>query len=313
MRKRMLLCALFAALFALSVPLAAFAAPVGELTAVYSSNEMLARAEANEALIKRLFPKLRSVESKETRFVFASAPEAVKTRAVLNKKGETLTFYRVGFAGALDKCRAMIKGNSLLYGGRTVYVDTLFPATYYYSAAENIIALYCGADAAADKILRENAFVCAGGIGGYFADRSRFTAPDGTVILTPPKGDVTYPHTLKELSKAADSVYVVQAASVPKWEGGAVTGRYELVVTQNVRGIERQRFFLGDYPYVMLAGRTYVLFIRHAATDTGGTRVLYADEVNHPAFELDDRGYVLPIRAYGMKAPVKLQTFLKSL
>lgn len=307
MKLKKLLCAALVALFALAVPLAALA----EIEPALTNAEYTARAQANETLLRALFPKLRSVESKDTRFVFASAPIAVKTRAVLNKKGETLTFYRVGTHPALNACVAMMRGNSLVYGSKTVYVDTLFPATYYYNVSENIVALYCGADAAVDKTLAAHAFTAAGGIGAYFAPRYQFTAPDGTMIMTPPKGDQDYPDTLKALWAAADSIYLVKVSGTPKWEGAGVTGRYDLLVAQNVKGIERMRFFFGDYPGVMLVNRVYVVFVRHVGTDSGSTRILFADEVNHPAFEVDDRGYVLPIRAYGMQAPVPLAAFLK--
>lgn len=308
MKLRKLLCALLAALFALGLPLAALA----EIEPPLTNTEYVARVQANETLLKALFPKLRSMESKETRFVFASAPVAVKTRAVFKGKGETLTFFRVGTHQALNACVAMMRGNSLVYGSKTVYVDTSFPATYYYNVSENIVALYCGAEEAVDKILTEHAFVAAGGIGGYFAPRYRFTAPDGTVILTPPKGDGEYPDTLKALWNAADSIYLVKVMGAPKWDGAVVTGRYDLLVAQNIKGIERTRFFFGDYPGVMLVNRSYVMFVRHVGTDSGSTRILFADEVHHPAFEVDDRGYVLPIRAYGMKAPVKLAAFLRN-
>ena len=67
------------------------------------------------------------------------------------------------------------------------------------------------------------------------------------------------------------------------------------------------------YPDVMRAGRNYVLFIRNAETGSGATSVRMADWVYQSAFEIDDRGYVLPIREYGMKAPVKLEKFVKGL
>ena len=261
------------------------------------------------------FSSARDFKTTQTRFVFASAPEATKTRAVLNKKGESLTLYRFDSAKEMQKCAAMIKGNSLVYGGKTVYVDTLFPATYY--AGGKTIALYCGADTAVDKKLKET-FEVAGGYGGYFDKRDEAALPaeaEGLdmLIVSPPQ-ERPAPKTLKELRKRADSVYVAKVKKVPVWgKGTQIDGMYELEVVKNVRGIARAVVQLRDWPGVMQEGREYVLYLKHEENELGGTKVIYADTKNHSTFEIDDRGYVLPIREYGMKAPAKLEKFLKGI
>ena len=53
--------------------------------------------------------------------------------------------------------------------------------------------------------------------------------------------------------------------------------------------------------------------IKHVSTENGATRLLLADQVYKSTFEINEKGEVLPIREYGMKAPVKLEKFLKSL
>ncbi len=314
MARRILLLALCALLLCFSLPLTGQAITGcvveedDDAVTLFATGEWMTRSEK---WLSSNFPKLRSLETTQTRFVFASAPEVVKTRAVLNKTGESLTLYRFKTNKDVQKCLAMIKGNTLVYGGKTVYVDTLFPATYYVDG--RVIALYCGADTTVDKKLKET-FQVAGGYGGYFDRRSEAAMPEGanTVIVSPPK-DEAAPATLKALLKKADSIYIAKVKQTPKWVGESVEGVYELEVTKNIRGISRKSFRLEDWPGVMHAGRTYVLYIKHMETPEGGTRLIYADWVNHSTFEIDDRGYVLPIREYGMKAPVKLEKFLKGL
>ena len=316
MAKRILLLALCALLLSFCLPLTGFAAtdaiPDEEAVTLFATGEWMKRSE--KWLVSN-FPKLRSLETTETRFVFASAPEAAKTRAVLNKAGESLTLYRFKTDKDVQKCLAMIKGNTLVYGGKTVYVDTLFPATYY--ADGRVIALYCGADAAVDKKLKET-YEVAGGYGGYFDKRDEAALPESaeyldTLIVSPPQ-ERPAPKNLKELLKRADSVYIAKVTKVPEWgKGIEINGRYELEVTENVRGIARTTIRLRDWPGVMYLGRTYALYLQHVENDVGGTDVIYADTNSHSTFEIDDRGYVLPIREYGMKAPVKLDKFLKGL
>ncbi|HWR23568.1 MAG TPA: hypothetical protein VN366_08835 [Feifaniaceae bacterium] len=304
MKKRLLALALCALLLIAAFPLSASAA-AGE-----KDDPLLLPPDAasiNESWLKHTFPKLRSMETTQTRFVFASAPKVTKTRAVLNKKGESLTLYRFETEKDMQKANAMLKGNTLVYGGKTVYVDTLFPATYYFSA--DTIALYCGSDKAADETLKKT-YEVAGGFGGYFDARHGITAPDGMDIVSPQMG---YPETLKQIKGDTDSVYVATVTRTPSWKGHSVDGYYALDVKQTVRGIERAALKLSDlWPGVMVEGRSYVVCVKHVATENGATKLQLADRLYKSAFEIDDRGYVLPIRDYGMKAPVKLDTFLKS-
>ena len=318
MAKRIALLALCALLLSFSLPLTGQAI-IGSVVeedddaaTLFATGEWFARSEK---WLRSNFPKLRSMETIETRFVFSSAPEVVKTRAVLNKAGESLTLYRFKTDKDVQKCLAMIKGNTLGYGRKTVYVDTLFPATYY--ADGRVIALYCGADAAVDKKLMDT-YEVAGGYGGYFDKRDEAALPESaeyldTLIISPPQ-ERPAPKNLKELLKRADSVYIAKVSKVPEWgKGTEINGLYELEVTKNIRGIARTTIRLRDWPGVMYAGRTYVLYVQHVENELGGTDIIYADTKYHSTFELDDRGYVLPIREYGMKAPVKLEKFLKGL
>ena len=87
--------------------------------------------ELSHAWLKANFPKLRGLTTEETVFVFRSAPKSIKTRAVLNKKGETLTLHCFENSSAFALCQHIIKGNTFVYGNAAVYVDTEFPATYY--------------------------------------------------------------------------------------------------------------------------------------------------------------------------------------
>lgn len=314
MARRMLLLTLCLLLFLFCMPLNGLAI-VGCIVEDDDTVTLFATYADDLGWIVSRFPNARDFETVQTRFVFASAPKVAKTRAVLNKKGESLTLYRFDSAKEMQKCAAMIKGNSLVYGGETVYVDTLFPATYY--AGGKTIALYCGSDAAVDKKLKET-FEVAGGYGGYFDKRDEAALPEEAeyldILIVSPPQERPAPKTLKELRKRADSVYVAKVKKVPVWvKATQVDGLYELEVVKNVRGIARTVVQLRDWPGVMQEGREYVLCLKHEENELGGTNVIYADTKNHSTFEIDDRGYVLPIREYGMKAPVKLEKFLKSL
>ncbi len=305
----MVLCVLF---LCFSLPLTGLAVTGcivedDEAVTLFATGEWSTRSE--KWLVSN-FPKLRSMETTQTRFVFASAPEVAKTRAVLNKKGESLTLYRFKTDKDVQKCKAMIKGNTLVYGGKTVYVDTLFPATYYIDG--RVIALYCGADAAVDKKMKQT-FEVAGDFGGYFDARHAITAPDGMDIAAPQTEDID----LKTIKERADSVYVAAVTGVSSWQGqsvNSVNGFYALTVEKTVRGIERTTLKLSDlWPGVMHNGRTYVICIKHVATENGATKLQLADRTYMSVFEINDKGYVLPIREYGMKAPVELEKFLKSI
>lgn len=266
-------------------------------------------ATVNEAWLRETFPKLRSMETTDTRFVFASAPKVTKTRAVLNKKGESLTLYRFETEKDMQKANAMIKGCTLVYGGKTVYADSKFPVTYYSNTKDNTIALYCGADSEVNTIIIKT-FQTAGTFGGYFDARHAITGPDGMDIAAPQTEDIS----LKTMKERADSVYIATVTRVPSWKGHSVNGSYALDVKETIRGIERTTLKLSElWPGVMIEGRSYVVCVKHVSTQNGATKLLLADRVYKSAFEIDDKGYALPIRDYGMKAPVKLEEFLKVL
>lgn len=301
MMKRILLATLCALLLISALPTQALAAQDIVVD--------VAKTESDKDWLRGYFPKLRSVKEEETHFVFASAPKCVKTRAVLNQKGESLTMYRFADERAMQKCVAMIQGSALVYGGKTVYADTKLPVTYFYNVKENVIALYCGADAAVyGKLLQD--YTVAGIYGGYFSQRHAIVH-DGMEIAIPRTGAA---ESLKEVKVMADSVYVVTVKKASIWKDGNVKGRHELEVTKNVRGIARKSFRIsGEWPEILRPGRSYVVCIVHQATVQGGTVVRLADREHKSVFEIDDRGYALPVREYGMKASVKLETLLKQL
>ena len=286
-----------------TVPLSAAAAQKNVVTEAGKSG-------TDAEWLRAAFPKLRSTEETKTRFVFASAPEVVKTRAVLNKAGESLSVYRFATVKDAEKCKAMIKGNTLVYGGKTVYAESKFPVTYYVNTEAKAIILYCGADKKVDEVLKKT-YTVAGNYGGYFDARHSIAIPGETdEIASPQIEDID----LKVLKQRADSVYVAKVTGTPSWKGHTVNGSYALTVTETVRGIERTTLKLSDiWPGVMLVGRTYVVCIKHVSTENGATRLLLADQVYKSTFEINEKGEVLPIREYGMKAPVKLEKFLKSL
>ncbi|HWR23570.1 MAG TPA: hypothetical protein VN366_08845 [Feifaniaceae bacterium] len=276
-------------------------------------------AKRDEAWLREAFPNLRSCETTETRFVFASAPNVTKTRAVLNKKGESLVIYRFETAGALEKCKAMVRGNALVYGGKTVYADTLFSATYYYNDAEKTIALYCGAEEKVNNKLLSG-YTVAGNFGGYFQDRNMVAFGD-YVYLDAVKWDEGYvePDSIKKVLALTDIVCIGSIKKAPpvpakgKEPEFPAFGTYEIEVSRAVKGRARRMIKLQGYPGVMTEGRTYVLFLEEYQFPGGASALSLAESYYRSTFEIDDRGYVLPIREYGMKAPVKLEKFLKGL
>jgi hypothetical protein len=203
----------------------------------------------------------------------------------------------------------MIQGSALVYGGKLLYVDTKFPVTYFYNIKENVVALYCGADSQVwEKLLQD--YGVAGVYGAYFSPRHAIVH-DGMEIAIPLTGAA---ESLKQVKAMADSVYVVTVKKASTWDGIQIKGRHELEVIKNVRGIERKSFRLsGRWPELLRPGRSYVVCVKHESTDNGATIICLADREYQSVFEIDSRGYVLPIREYGMKTELKLETLLKQL
>lgn len=297
-------------LMLVALPLPAFAANRKQNTPAKTETPKPESVDAK--WLRSLFPKLRSIETTKAPFGFDSAPETESTRAVLNKKGESVTIYRFNAVKDAQKCKAMIKGCSLVYGG-TVYPGSEFASTYYYNAEENLIALYCGADDTVNKTLQKKGYQIKGTFGGYFDDRH--ITVHGTygesVIMGPSADDIPVPRDLKDLRQATDSVYIATVRQVP--ERYDSDSKYELKVTKTVRGEEKATIRLGGWPGEMRLGRSYVVCIKQVTMENGSTRIKLADGYNKSAFEINDKDYVLPIREYGMKAPVELDTFLKSI
>ena len=214
----------------------------GDRFTVYMEPDM---ATLNEAWLRETFPKLRSLETTQTHFVFASAPEVVKTRAVLNKAGESLTLYRFKTDKDVQKASAMIKGNTLVYGGKTVYVDTLFPATYYIHPEGKVIALYCGSDKEINIKLLET-YEIAGEYGGYFDNRNVFnpSGSDPLVVDPPPESVPRPPASIKKLLAQTDGIYIVKVQSVPVWNGrdSNPVGKYSLELMRNIHGVSKGKF-----------------------------------------------------------------------
>lgn len=298
------------------LPLGALAAGETEAGIAYhEAADSVSMGKKDEDWLRETFPKLRSTETTQTRFVFAPAPEVTKTCAVLNKKGESLTIYRFDTAGALETCKAMIQGIALVYGGKTVYADTRFPVTYYYNGAENTIALYCGADKNVNNKL--SGYTIAGNFGGYFQSRNMIAVGD-YIYLDIAKWDEGYlePNSIERVLKLADIVCigkVKKAPSIPEKGEGLGFGTYEVEVTQAILGKVHKTIKLPGQPSVMREGRTYVLFLEKQQHANDAASLGLAESYYRSVFEINDCGDVLPIREYGMKAPVRLEKFLKGL
>ena len=252
------------------------------------------------------------MEYVKERFAFPSAPKAVKREYLLNKKGETVTVWSFDTLKDMKTCEAMINGCSLTYRNNTVYSHSDFPATYYSSAQRKEIVLYCGADKAVDQMLKKT-WKVAGGYGGYFRMRELILVPGEDPIVVMPL-DKTTPDTVDAITKQSEGIYIVKVIKTPVWgKGSDFRGAYELKVTKTVRGMERKSLQLPAYPGVMRTGGSYVVFVKPVDEDAGDDKLMLTDETNNSVFEMDDRGYVLPIREYGMYVPVELSWFLSGL
>ncbi len=86
-------------------------------------------------------------------------------------------------------------------------------------------------------------------------------------------------------------------------------GVYTITINESIRGSLKGTISVTAMPGVLEKGRSYVLFLKK---DTKGIYKL-TDEAYFSAFELNDKGYVLPIREYGMTKPVSLDAFKKNL
>ena len=260
----------------------------------------------NEAWIREVFPDAKEITTEATPFVFASAPKVTKTRAVMNKQGESLTLYRFANRKDYEKCKAMVKGTSLIYGGKVVYVDTEFASTYFYNENSNMLALYCGSTQRIFGVLEDRNFFPAGGIGGFFASRLRSINQYGNVVTLPTEDT---PDTPKALAKLSSGIVRVLVKSAPS---GLKEGAYTLEVRESIRGKLKGSITVNAMPGVMEKGRSYIVFLKEQ-TSGGKKALVLADSVYSSVFELNDKGYVLPVREYGMTKPVTQTAFLKGL
>lgn len=261
----------------------------------------------NEAWIREVFAEAKEITTESIPFVFASAPKVTKTRAVMNKQGESLTLYRFANKKDYEKCKAMIKGTTLVYGGKVVYVDTEFASTYFYNENSNMLALYCGSTQRVFGRLEDRNFIPAGGVGGFFASRLRSINQYGNVVTLPTEDT---PNTPKALAKLSSGIARALVKSAPS---GLKEGTYTLEVRESIRGKLAGTITVNAMPGVMEKGRSYILFLNEQTLASGKKLIALADNVYSSVFELNDKGYVLPVREYGMTKPVTQTAFLKGL
>ncbi|HWR23572.1 MAG TPA: hypothetical protein VN366_08855 [Feifaniaceae bacterium] len=260
----------------------------------------------NEAWLKEVFPDAKEVTTTNTRFVFSGAPKVTKTRAVLNEPGESLTLYRFANRKDYEKCKAMIKGTTLVYGGKVVYVDTEFASTYFYNENSNMLALYCGSTQRIFGRLEDRNFFPAGGFGGFFARRNSAIYKNSTSRVQP---DENTPDTPKALAKLSSAVVRGIVKSAP---AGTKEGAYTLELRESIRGKLTGTITVTAMPGVMEKGRSYLVFLKEQ-TSGGKKELVLTDNAYFSVFELNDKGYVLPIREYGMTKPVTQTAFMKGL
>ena len=198
----------------------------------------------------------------------------------------------------------MIRGTTVVSGSAVVYVDTEFACTYFYNDASNMLALYCGSSSQVYARLYGRNFYPAGGLGGFFSPRN------STIYKIPAQRvepNEKTPASPKELRAASSAVLTGVVKSVPTTKD--MPGVYTITINESIRGSLKGTISVTAMPGVLEKGRSYVLFLKK---DTKGIYKL-TDEAYFSAFELNDKGYVLPIREYGMTKPVSLDAFKKNL
>ncbi|HVI39383.1 MAG TPA: hypothetical protein VM577_01885 [Anaerovoracaceae bacterium] len=258
--------------------------------------------------LRAAFPKLRGMETEDTPFVFRSAPPCTMTRAVLNSRGETLTVYRFKTVRDFVQSLHMVDGSALVYGGKVIYADTRLPATWYANAKANAVALYCGADETVHRFLtREGGYEVAGGFGGYF-DSHDTVEYNGMALVSVAKLDKDGPLPLSGLRDCeAICVGTIEAVSDEDliwqdWPWGIYTVRVESVEKGELSPSVKVMIRRGE---VFTTGKRYVFCL-----DVNKNNGLYWPS---DRFEIDGRGYVLPVREYGMRTALKLNAFLARL
>ena len=261
----------------------------------------------NEAWIKKVFPDAKEFTTTNTLFVFSGAPKVTKTRAVLNKQSESLTLYRFANKKDYEKCKAMVRGTSLVYGGKAVYVDTAFASTYFYNENSNMLALYCGAAQSVFATLEDRNFFPAGGLGGFFARRNSVIYKNAATRVQPDENTPDRPKTLAKLSSAVVRGIVKSAPA------GTKEGAYMLELRESIRGKLAGTITITAMPGVMEKGKSYILFLKEQALSGGKKGLVLTDNAYFSVFELTDNGYVLPVREYGMTKPVTQTAFIKGL
>ncbi len=259
---------------------------------------------SNEKWIRGVFPDAKGFTTEKVRFVFSGAPRATKTRAVLSKEGESLTLYRFDNKKDYEKAKSMIRGTTVVTGSALVYVDTLFASTYFFNDDSNMLALYCGSAQQVFGRLYYRNFYPAGILGGFFSPRNTAIYKNPAQRVEP---DGKTPASPKSLRVASTAVLTGVVKSVPTTKD--IPGVYTVAVGDNIRGSLKGTISVTAMPDVLEKGRSYVLFLKK---DAKGIYRL-TDEAYFSAFEINDKGYVLPIREYGMTKPVMLEAFKKNL
>lgn len=259
---------------------------------------------SNEQWIRDVFPGAKEFSTQNTRFVFSGAPRAIKTRAVLSKLGESISVYRFENNKDYAKAKAMIRGTTVVSGSSVVYVDTPFASTYFYHDDSNMLALYCGSAQSVFPNLKQSNFYPAGGLGGFFANRNLAIYKNAAQRIEPNGKTPASPEALRTASTA---VLAGKVKNVPTATG--VPGVYTITVGDSIRGSLKGTISVTAMPGVLEKGRSYVLFLKK---DAKGIYRL-TDEAYFSVFEINDKGFVLPIREYGMTKPVTFEAFKKSL
>lgn len=297
-------------LLILLTPLFAFAVPNPVL-----QNGLAGYEDSDVHYLQTLFPKLYGVETRQTHFVFPSAPIVLKTFAMLRPNGEALALYRFKTVHDYMDCKMMIVGNTVVKDGDTVYPDTKLPATYYYNDKKHLLLFYFGADEAVSETLTGEGFRVAGMFGGYFDDRNSIEYGD-MVLVSVAKLDGDLRPTYRTPLREAQEVCVGTIRSVKEPEAGIAPDFWTYAV-YDVESRKTNKGKLRDYVQVLIErgvvwelNRSYV-FCLDEKQNFGGLYWLCGG--SDSLFEIDDRGYVLPVREYAMKAPVKLEKFLKEL
>lgn len=271
----------------------------------FASTDTGEKEQSDVSEMLAAFPKAKITERVDSiSFVFANAPAATKIRFTINNKtGEQIVMYRFASSSARESCGKWINDCAIVLSGKFVYADVKLPYTWYEDQLTRLL-LYCGVNNKANQALQNLGYRP---VGGYFSSH-RGSQYEGMDYAAPGTGGQ---ESMTGLLKQTKLLFLGKITN-EKFENMSM--QYTAAVKENIKNADREEIVFQAMPGSLSVGKTYLFFLTEQKDgETGMVTALLADGFNRSALEVDDRGYVLPRREYGMKKLQNTSSLIKSL